>query len=309
MAKFGSNIISKTGGIKPRERSEADAEPVKMKTAPARFLDAQHKADNLEKENQVLRNRMVLIEELSIVEGRKRILSKQAFSELKANLAAFPLINPVTIRAIKEGGFELIAGHNRVQAYKELGRAEIEANVIELEDVQVLPATFYSNLLSPELPDYEKYLGFKQIQQATGKSQADLAKESGLSTTMISYLFSFDDIGEGAHNILSANPQAAGATLISKIKGQPFVEEALKRLAAGEITQQQAVGIAANNGKSTPAPIRSMPLVIKQGRQRYAEISMRGNTAIIKMKDAATIPGLVQKIEALIRAEIDDKNS
>jgi ParB family chromosome partitioning protein len=117
MSKFGSNIISKTGGIKPRERNEALTDPVKMKTPPARFLDAQHKADNLEKENQVLRNRMVSIAELSIVEGRKRSLSEQEFAELKANLATFPLINPVTIRALKEGGFELVAGHNRVEAY------------------------------------------------------------------------------------------------------------------------------------------------------------------------------------------------
>lgn len=309
MAKIGTNILNKTGGIKPRDRNEGEAEPVKMKTAPARFIDAQHKAVNLEKENQVLRNRMVSIAELSIVEGRKRTLSEQEFSELRSNLAAFPLINPVTIRALATGGFELVAGHNRVQAYVELGRAEIEANVIELEDEQVLPAAFYSNLLSPELPDYEKYLGFKQIQQATGKSQVDLAKESGLSTAMISYLFSFDELGDGAHKILSANPQAAGATLISKIKGLPFVEEALRKLVAGEITQQQAVGIATNNGKSAPATVRAAPLIIKNGKQYYAEISTRGDTAIIKMKDAAAIPELVQKIEALIRAEIGSKDA
>lgn len=308
MAKIGANILNKTGGIKPRESKEAEENPVKLKTAPARFIDAQHKAVNLEKENQVLRKRMVSIVELSIVEGRKRKLSKQEFSELCANLAAFPLINPVTIRALATGGFELVAGHNRVQAYAELGRTEIEANVIELEDSQVLPAAFYSNLLSPELPDYEKYLGFKQIQQATGKSQFELAKESGLSTTMISYLFSFDDLGEGAHNILSANPQAAGATLISKIKGLPFVEEALQKLVAGEITQQQAVGIATNNGIAA-ASVRALPLIIKHGKQYYAEITIRGGTAIIKMKDADAIPALVQKIEALIRTEIGNKDT
>lgn len=309
MAKFGTNILNKTGGIKPRERTETEVEPVRMKTAPARFLDAQHKADNLEKELDVLRNRLVSIADLSIVAGRQRTLTAQEFAELKANLASFPLINPVTIRALSGGGFELIAGHNRVQAYKELGRTEIEANVIELEDAQILPAAFYSNLLAPELPDYEKYLGFKQIQQATGKSQVELAKESGLSTTIISYLFSFDGIGEGAHKILSANPQVAGANLISKIKELPFLEEALRKLAAGEITQQQAIGIATNNGKLAPAPARPAPIIIKQGKQRHAEISTRGDTAIIKMKDASAIPGLVQKIEALIRSELANQES
>ena len=304
MAKFGSNIISKTGGIKPRERNEADAEPVKMKTAPARFLDAQHKADNLEKENQVLRKRTVSIAELVIVPGRQRMLTTEEFAELKGNLAAFPLVNPITIRALPTGGFELIAGHNRVQAYRELDRLEIEAHVIELEDAQVLPAAFYSNLLAPELPDYEKYLGFKQIQQATGKSQNELARESGLSAAMISFLFSFDDLGQGAHGILSMHPHIAGATLISKIKGLPFVEDALQQLAQGLITQQQAVGIATNQGKSEAVTARAAPVVIKQGKTRVAEISMRGATAVIKMKDATALPALVKKIEELIRAEL-----
>jgi ParB family chromosome partitioning protein len=307
MAKFGTNILSKTGDIKPRERNEDDVDVVKMKTAPARFIDTQHKAFNLEKENQVLKNRMVSISELTIVEGRKRYLSEKEFSELRANLASFPLINPITIRALSTGGFELIAGHNRVQAYIELNRTEIDANIITLEDEQVLPAAFYSNLLSPELPDYEKYLGFKQIQQATGKSQVDLAKESGLSTTMISYLFSFDELSTSAHKILSMNPQAAGATLISKIKGLPFVEEALEKLVSGEISQQQAMSIAKNNGNSAAKPTRSTPLIIKRGKQYYAEISTRGNTAIVKMKDESAIPELVQKIETLIRAEIGNK--
>lgn len=309
MAKSGSNIISKTGGIKPRERTESETEPVRMKTAPALFLDVQHKADSLRKELEVLRNRMVPIAQLSIVEGRQRMLSQQEFGELKANLSEFPLVNPVTIRAIRSGGFELIAGHNRVQAYRELGRTEIEANVIELEDSQVLPAAFYSNLLAPELPDYEKYLGFKQIQLATKKSQAELAKESGLSTTAISYLFSFDGIGDGAHKILLANPQIVGANLVSKIKDMPFLEAALLKLAAGEITQQQAIAFAANNRKLAQNTDRVEPVIIKKGKQRYAEISTRGDTAIIKMKDATNLPDLIKKIEALIRSELLSKES
>lgn len=309
MAKSGSNIFNKTVGIKPRERSDEESEPVRMKTAPARFLDAQHKADNLEKENQVLRKRMIKITDLLITEGRKRLLSEQEFGELKANLAVFPLINPVTVRMNADGKIELIAGHNRVQAYTELGRSEIEANVIDLENDQVLPAAFYSNLLAPELPDYEKYLGFKQIQQATGKSQADLARESGLSTTLISFLFSFDDLSDRSHMILSSHPKAAGATLIGKIKGLPFVDQALEKLVAGDITQQQAVAIAATNGKSVPAADRPAPIVIKQGKQRYAVISARGDTAVIKLKDAEAIPDLVKKIEALLRHELDHKQN
>jgi ParB family chromosome partitioning protein len=301
MTKMGSKIFDKTEGIKPRERSEAFAP--RIKTSPGMFLDTQHRAAKAEAENAVLRERRVRIADLKIVAGRQRQLTTDEFAELKANLSAFPLINPVTIRTLPSGEHELISGHNRVQAYVELGRTEIEANVLELGEDQVLPAAFYSNLLSPALPDYEKYLGFKQLQQATGKSQAELARESGLSKSMLSMLFAFDDLSPAAQTILSAQPHLVSATVAAKLKHLPLADEALARLAAGEITAQQAL-LAATARPARPAPaVAIKPVVIKQGKQRFAEVSCRGATAVIKLADAARMPALLQQIESLIRQE------
>lgn len=308
MSKVGSHIFGKTEGIKPRERTESVTP--KIKTSPGMFLDTQHRAVKAEAEIAVLKNRQVRIADLSIVEGRKRRLGEQEFSELKANLAAFPLIAPITIRALPKGGYELVSGHNRVEAYKQLGRTDIDANVIELQDEQVIPAAFYSNLLSPALPDYEKYLGFKQLQQETGKTQAELAKESGVSKMVISLLFAFDDLNPNCHAILAAHPQCVGVNLISKIKNLPHAEEAIVKLAAGEITQQQALTIAAAINTAESAKRQNPhPVVIKDGKKRFAEISSRGATAVIRLADESRMPLLLIKIEELVRNELLNKNS
>lgn len=302
MVKLGAKIFGKTEGIKPRERT--DPVTTRMKTSPGMFLDTQHRAAKAEAELIALRDRSVKIADLRIVDGRKRHLSVQEYAELKANLAAFPLIHPITIRALPAGGFELISGHNRVQAYVDLGRTEIGANVIELADEQVLPAAFYSNLLSPALPDYEKYLGFKQLQQATGKSQSDLAKESGVSKTLISMLFGFDDMSKAAHAIFSAHPHAVSATLVSKLKNLPFADQALAQFVAGEITAQQVLAVAARPSVPQPVVVRHAPVIIKRGKQRFAAITVRDATVIVKLADPSCMPSLLLKIEALIRQEI-----
>lgn len=311
MTKLGSKIFGKTEGIKPRERTEAPA--ARFKTSPGMFLDSQHRAVKAEAEVAVLRDRRVKLDELTIVPGRRRQLTTEEFGELKANLAAFPLINPVTIRALPAGGYELVSGHNRVQAFIDLGRTEIDAHVIDLTEEQVLPAAFYSNLLSPALPDYEKYLGFKQLQQATGKSQSDLAKESGISKSLLSLLFAYDGLSEAAHAALSLQPQLLSATLASKVKNLPFADQAIARLAAGEITQQQAVSAATRQVAPQIAVTKSAPVLVKQGQRRFAEISCRGSTAVVKMADASRMPSLMKKLEAMLReemvAEIEQKNS
>ena len=303
MSKLGSTIFGKTEGIKPRERTEATTP--KIKTSPGMFLDTQHRAVKAEAEIAVLKNRFVQIADLTIVAGRKRQLSEQEFGELKANLAAFPLIAPITIRALPQGGYELISGHNRVEAYKQLGRTEIEANILELREEQVLPAAFYSNLLSPALPDYEKYLGFKQLQQATGKTQTELAKESGVSKTVISLLFAFDELSPASHAVLSTHPQCVGVNLIGKIKNMPKVDEAIAQLATGEITQQQAVLVAAASLKPVAKKGQGVaPVIVKNGKKKFAEISSRGHTAVIRLTDETLMPALMVKLEALIRNEL-----
>ena len=310
MTKLGSKIFGMTEGIKPRER--ADSLVPRIKTSPGMFLDTQHRAVKAEAEAAALRNRKVKIADLRIVDGRKRQLSPQEFEELRTNLEAFPLITPITIRTLATGEYELISGHNRVEAYLQLGRDEIDANIIQLEEEQVLPAAFYSNLLSPALPDYEKYLGFKQLQSITGKSQAALAKESGLSKTMISMLFSFDDLAPIVHETLSKNPQLLSATLASKIKGLPFTEHAITLLATGAITTQQVIASATRQPTSTVPAIKSKPVIIKKGKQRFAEVSERGGTVVIKLADVSFVPEFLAEVEALIRRktlrDADTKN-
>lgn len=302
MTKLGSKIFGKTEGIKPRERAESPA--ARFKTSPGMFLDSQHRAVKAEAEIAVLRDRRVKLDELTIVAGRRRQLTAAEFGELKANLETFPLINPVTIRALPQGGYELVSGHNRVQAFIELGRTEIDAHVIDLAEEQVLPAAFYSNLLSPSLPDYEKYLGFKQLQIATGKTQGELAKESGISKSLLSLLFAFDGLGEAAHVALSTQPQLLTATVASKIRHLPFANQAIAKLAAGEISQQQVIAVAARLAAPKAAPMKPAPVVVKQGQKRFAEITCRGATAVVKMADASRMPALVKKLEALLREEM-----
>ena len=268
------------------------------------FLDSQHRAVKAEAEIAVLRDRRVKLDELTIVAGRRRQLTAEEFGELKANLETFPLINPVTIRALPAGGYELVSGHNRVQAFIELGRSEIDAHVIDLAEEQVLPAAFYSNLLSPALPDYEKYLGFKQLQVATGKTQSELAKESGVSKSLLSLLFAYDGLGEAAHAALSTQPQLLTATVASKIRHLPFADQAIAKLAAGEITQQQVMALAAKPAGPKSEPLKVASVVVKHGHKRFAEISCRGATAVVKMADASRIPSLMKKLEALLREEM-----
>jgi ParB family transcriptional regulator, chromosome partitioning protein len=297
---------AKTAGIKARAVEKPIDKP--PKTAPGMFLDAaqrmdaaEAKAEALEAELTVLKNRKIKLVDLHEVPGRRRFLTLEEFNELKANLANNPMLHAIVVRPRQEGGYEIIAGHNRAQAYRELGREEIEADIRDLDDEKVYEASFYSNLFNSPLSDYEKFQGFKRIQTETGESQSQLATKAGVSETKISYLFAFDKLSKEVLSAIAQFPQAIGAKAASKLTEVP-VDQALAilgKLAQGEITQKEAVSIA--HAKTKPAAEHAKPIIIKQGKTKFAEIANRRGQLVIKLRDEDLASNVMLQIEALLR--------
>lgn len=251
------------------------------------------------------------------VPGRQRPLTPDERAELKTNLDANPLAHPVTVLPETEAGFELLSGYNRVNIYEELGRDTIKAIVIDVEPERVEVLAFYANLLAPSLPDFKKYEGLKARQASTGFSYAQLAEESGLSTSTISRLFQFESLPAAAIEILEANPFILGATAAdslakaAKAGRGDLVAEAVEKLAeaAGSkeirFTEENAVAYA-NGMKPTAAkPTPAAPLVVKQGKKNFAKLIVRGDAVTIKFADLSTTPDeWATKLEAFLKSEI-----
>lgn len=302
---IADKLGAKTAGIKAREVGKPPDKA--LKTAPAIFLEATQRmdaaelrAEALQAENALLKNKKVRIADLVVNPVRRRTLAPDAFAELKENLKHHALTHPIVVRPAAEGKFEIVAGHNRVQAYTELGRDEIEADIMDLRDDQADEAAFYSNLFNSSLSDYEKYLGFKRIQARTGESQNQMAARTGVSPAKLSTLFAFDKLDAQVLSSIEATPHAIGAKAVTKLVGMP-VDQAIsivQQLSKREITQAEAV-----SERRAPAirPVRPSPILIKEGKVVFAKIEARESALIIKLRDERLVPEVSTKIQALLR--------
>lgn len=258
------------------------------------------------------------ISRLIRVPGRQRPLTPEERAELKANLAANPLIHPVTILPETPEGFELLSGYNRADLYEELGRTKIPAVVIDVPKEVADVLAFYANL-APALPDYKKYEGLKALQVQHGYDQTALSKESGLSSSTISRLMQFDDLPARAHDILRQNPFILGATAASglakasKAGREDLVVEAVGKLADAaadeerkiRFTEENAVAHANGVRPAAPKPAAAVPLVVKQGKKNFAKVVVRGNRVTVEITDPSASPDYwAAKFEAFMKAEI-----
>lgn len=127
----------------------------------------------------------------------KRALSPAEFHRLKASIESDGLFNPITVRKSDDPQFlyMVVAGHNRLQAMKELGHQSVPVNVVNLKD-DGTKAAFVSNLLQPELGIAEVFEGLKILRAGEGeqKSVRQLAVETGFSAAYISQVLSMEKL-------------------------------------------------------------------------------------------------------------------
>ncbi|WP_199031661.1 ParB N-terminal domain-containing protein [Ralstonia sp. ASV6] len=285
-----------TGSIKVTDADRAKAEtlgPQTPRTAPGQMMHLQatveRQATEIEQLRSLLNTATVMEIPLHLIDevpGRRRKLTAEAYAELKANLSQNALAQAITVRRKSDGRYELLAGHNRTEIYRELGRESIRGEVIEgVDDKDAHLLGFWSNLLAPSLSDFEKFWNFRQLQLETGLSQAKLAEISGLSTTHVSRIMAFEKLPERSKELLAENPTKLGSTaaeqlckLAEKEGGEERVNAAIEKLLSDSaVTQEQAVALARPEPPKKAATPQKNELVVKDGKRNFCSIVTRKN--------------------------------
>lgn len=94
-----------------------------------------------------------------------KVIDDEAMEMLKDSIEAQGIMNPIIVRRIEVGGYELVSGHRRVHAAKSLGMVDIPAIIKKFSDDEAVIAMVDSNLQRELLPS-EKAYAFKMRMEA-----------------------------------------------------------------------------------------------------------------------------------------------
>lgn len=220
-------------------------------------------------------------------------INEDKVQELVDNLGKNPLSSPVVLRRNALGELELIAGRHRVEAYRRLGKTEIEATLRELSDDDAERLVFYDNLFAPSMTDFQKYLGFSQRKARLGLTQTQLAEESGVARTTVTKLLAFDGLPADVLAALQENPGAIGATAATEFvalaqQSPDLAVQAVYAIALGDMTQKAAMAWLRAGGHAKPETVKptASKALIKDGKRKYAELTQRANRLVIDLSAA-----------------------
>jgi ParB family chromosome partitioning protein len=124
----------------------------------------------------------------------RQTMDQEKLEELAASIKAQGVIEPVVVRAIAGGRYELIAGERRWRASQLAGMAEIPALVREVDDRAVVAIALIENIQREELSPLEEAVALKRLGDEFKLTHAQVAEAVGRSRAAVSNLLRLLDL-------------------------------------------------------------------------------------------------------------------
>jgi len=118
---------------------------------------------------------------------RKRFPPEE-IEELSRTLKSVGLIEPVIVRKLKDGGYQLISGERRYRACKLAGFKKIPAIIKQLGDAQAMEIAIIENIQREDLTPIEEARAYEQLMNHSGIKPSQLAARVGKDRTTITNL-------------------------------------------------------------------------------------------------------------------------
>ena len=90
-------------------------------------------------------------------------------------------MQPIVVRPLFDGGYQIVAGERRWRAARMAGVADIPAMVRELSDGEVMELALIENLQREDLTPLEEALGYQTLIETYGMTQDEVSKTVGKS--------------------------------------------------------------------------------------------------------------------------------
>ncbi len=125
-----------------------------------------------------------------------------ALDDLAASIKAQGLIQPVVVRAVSRGRFELIAGERRWRAAQKAGLAEIPALVREVPDQAVMAMALIENIQREDLSSLEEAQALARLIDEFDLTHQKVAEAVGRSRAAVSNLLRLLDLPAEVKHLL-----------------------------------------------------------------------------------------------------------
>ena len=192
---------------------------------------------------------------------------RQAFDEeeltaLADSISQHGILQPLTVRELSSGYYQIIAGERRWRAARMAGLSEVPVIVVEADDRKVMELALIENLQRQDLNPVEEAAGYRSLMDDHGLTQEETANRVGKSRSAVAnalrLLHLCPDVLEQVRN---GDLSAGHARAVLMLKTEKQQKEAAQKIVALGLSVRQAELLCANMLRE-PKAVPEAPLKV-----------------------------------------------
>ena len=236
-----------------------------------------------------------------------------ALADLADSIRIHGIIQPLTVRRLASGYYQIIAGERRWRAAKSAGLSEIPAVIIEADDRKVMELGLIENLQREDLNPAEEARGYRTLMEEYGLTQEQVAQQMGKSRPAVANTLRLLALPDELMELLEDGSLSAGhARAILALPSPALQREAAKKVIKDQLSVRQTetlVKVMQKGKPDKPKPAEeSLSLYLGElekdlsGRLgRKVKIAHRGKKGRIELEyyDSQDLEGLLALLQGL----------
>lgn len=199
------------------------------------------------------------INELEPNRGQPRKeFSEEAMRELADSIAQHGVLQPLLVRPLLSGGYQIVAGERRWRASRMAGLATVPALIRELTDSEVMQIALIENLQREDLKPLEEAQGYQALMEEFGFTQDEISKSVGKSRPAVTNALRLLNLPEAVRGMLARGDLSAGhARTLLSFKDEAAMLTAAKRVVAEGLSVRELEKMARKANAEKPEAVRS----------------------------------------------------
>ena len=169
----------------------------------------------------------------------RKIFDEAALAELAESIRQHGVIQPLTVRKLASGYYQIIAGERRWRAARLAGLTEVPAVVIDADDKKAAELALVENLQREDLNPMEEAAGFQSLIQTYHMTQEEAAQRVGKSRSAVANAMRLLGLQSSVRKLVEENQLSAGHARALLPLSPTLQEKAAAMVLQGQLSVRQ----------------------------------------------------------------------
>lgn len=207
-------------------------------------------------DDMVATNTLSLNEIIPNKDQPRKTFDEGSIQELAQSIEQHGVLQPLLVRPLAEGGYQLVAGERRWRACRIAGVKEVPVVVKELTDTETMEIAIIENLQREDLNPIEEAEGLQALIDKCGFTQEEVATSVGKSRPAIANSLRLLRLPEEVRDMTKNGDISAGhARALLSFDNEAMIYEVAQNIVSNKLTVRDVERLAKIN-ETAKTPVR-----------------------------------------------------